>query len=183
MSADALAPYILADDSSRRALEAVRSVGPFGAYVAAGFIRNRVWNSFYKPKPAHVIADTDVVYFDRNDLSLATEQGFEQALERECAGQEWQVRNQARMHEKASDPPYPSISEALAHWPETATAVAVRLNADDRLEILAPFGLDDLLAHRLRPTPAIIRRDRTIFDVRVVQKGWLERWPNVELVN
>lgn len=183
MSAEALEPFILPDDSARQALEAVRSVGPSRAYIAAGFIRNRVWDSFYTPKPAHVITDTDVVYFDRDDVSLAAEAKFESVLEHRCPGQRWQVRNQARMHEGACDPPYSSIDHALAHWPETATAVAVCLTADDHLEIIAPFGLADLLEHRLRPTPAIIRRDRTIFDERVTSKGWLLRWPDLELAD
>lgn len=182
MTVEALASLLLADVNACRALEAVREAGPGGAYIAAGFVRNRVWDSFYIPRPTADYTDTDVVYFDRDDLSPAMEQQHERALIGLCPEQLWQVRNQARMHMRAGDAPYASLSDALAHWPETATAVAVRLNVHGGLDVVAPFGLDDLFAHRLRPTPAIMKRDPSIFEHRVVSKGWFERWPNLTRV-
>jgi hypothetical protein len=69
----------------------------------------------------------------------------------------------------------------MAFWPETATAVAIRLH-DGALEIAAPFGLDDLFGLILRPTPAF-RNDRLpAFHDRIATKRWLERWPKLSLV-
>jgi nucleotidyltransferase-like protein len=46
-----------------------------------------------------------------------------------------------------------SIGEAVGSWPETATAVAVRVDGDDRIEICAPHGLTDLLGGVWRHNP------------------------------
>jgi hypothetical protein len=57
-------------------------------------------------------------------------------------------------------------------------AVGVRLEADDRLHIEAPFGLADLFALRLRPNPRrkTIHFARTTMDVR-------RRWPEIVIDN
>ena len=54
----------------------------------------------------------------------------------------------------------------------------MRLEADDRLTIAAPFGLDDLFAMTIRPNPT-----------RGLAKGWDKviasargRWPEVTVV-
>ena len=68
----------------------------------------------------------------------------------------------------------------IASWPETATAVAVRVADDDGLEIVAPFGLADLFNLRLRHNPKQPVAD--VFRKRVADKRWMERWPELELV-
>ena len=63
----------------------------------------------------------------------------------------WEARNQAAAHiwfpRKFGYEVelFGSTAEAIASWPETATAVAVRLNEDDDLTVVAPCGLSDLL--------------------------------------
>jgi hypothetical protein len=42
-----------------------------------------------------------------------------------------------------------SVADAVATWPETATAVAVRLQADDTIDVCATCGMTDLLDGRL----------------------------------
>jgi len=42
----------------------------------------------------------------------------------------WQVRDQARMHLRNDDSPYGDIADAMKHWPEKETAVAVRLMSE-----------------------------------------------------
>jgi hypothetical protein len=44
-------------------------------------------------------------------------------------------------------------ADGVATWPETATAVAVRLCVDDSLEVLAPCGVADLLGGVCRRNP------------------------------
>lgn len=62
------------------------------------------------------------------------------------------MRNQARVHlwfpGKFGEPyePLTSSSEALERFVSPVFAVTVRLEADDRLMICAPFGLQDLFA-------------------------------------
>jgi hypothetical protein len=70
--------------------------------------------------------------------------------------------------------PLSSSAEALERFVTTANAVGVRLEADDRLTISAPFGLDDLFSLRLRPNPL---RSATGFRAKV--EGVVARWPEL----
>ena len=88
----------------------------------------------------------------------------------------WQVRNQARMHLRNGDPPYRDTADALRFWLETSTCVAVRLEADDRLTVFAPHGLDDLFGLALRPTPQG-RRRLEAYRARLASKDWIGQWP------
>jgi uncharacterized protein len=44
------------------------------------------------------------------------------------------------------------------------------------------FGLGDLFALNVRPTPAFTGEKLPIFQKRVREKLWLERWPRLKLV-
>ena len=83
------------------------------------------------------------------------------------------VTNQARMHERNGHAPYRDLADALAHWPETATAIAARLGPGG-VEILAPHGLADLLALIARPTPAYRAKPGPVL-ARIAAKGWAAR--------
>jgi hypothetical protein len=53
-------------------------------------------------------------------------------------------------------------------------AVAVRLEPDGRLDIMAPFGLDDLFAMVIRPNPALDNRRAHEAKAARVQAIWPE---------
>src|SRR5438045_439490 len=55
------------------------------------------------------------------------------------------VKNQARMQTQNGDLAYMNSADALRRWPETCTAIAAR-SVVPRIEILAPFGIDDLVS-------------------------------------
>jgi len=82
------------------------------------------------------------------------------------------------MHLRNGDRPYRDCADALTFWPEIETAVGVRLDGDGDIELLAPFGIDSLLAGRLTANP---KRDRSIFLDRIRSKRWLDTWPDLEL--
>ena len=165
-----------------RVLAAVREAGPDDAFVAAGFVRNRVWDSFYPENKAPSDLDIDVVYFNENRTDKCFEREFELQLDDALPTGIWQVRNQARMHTFGGHAPFESLAHGLQHWAETATTVGVRLDADDDFEFIAPFGFDDLWGHILRITPIMRRTDPEGFDARLARKGWLERWPKLIVV-
>lgn len=85
--------------------------------------------------------DIDVVYFDRGDLSEERDRALERKLIAETGNDKWSVKNQARMHSMNGDEPYRSTEDAMSRWPETATAVGVKLNEDGSLELCCPYGL------------------------------------------
>lgn len=176
-----LASLLRADPIVMRVLKAVRDAGPEGAFVAAGFIRNRVWDSFYPDNKSPSDLDIDVVYFDAAHTAKATEHQFEERLDKLLPTGIWQVRNQARMHSFGGHAPFKSLEHGLMHWAETATTVGARLNGQE-VEFIAPFGFDDLWGHVLRITPIMKRTDPVGFDARLDRKGWLKRWPNLKVV-
>jgi hypothetical protein len=95
-----------------------------------------------------------------------------------------QVRNQARVHlwfEAKFGEPYGPLSctaEALERFTSATFAVGIRLEADDRLHIEAPFGLVDLFGLHLRPNP----RRKTIHFART-SVGVQRRWPEIVIDN
>jgi hypothetical protein len=84
------------------------------------------------------------------------------------------------MHARNGHAPYRDIAEAMAHWPETATAIAVRFIAG-RIEVLAPLGVADLFAMVVRPGPAHAA-DPAALRARLASKGWPARWSGLRVL-
>jgi hypothetical protein len=171
---------LAADTAAMAQLRAVRALALPDWCISGGFVRNRVWDRLTGTREPYV-ADTDVLFFDAVDISREHEQELEAALTEAMPDAEWQIRNQARMHLANGDPPYRNTAHAMTYWLETCTAVGVRLNSDDRLEIVAPLGLDDLLGLVFRPTDAGLRR-REIYRQRLNTKPWRRQWPEATYI-
>lgn len=165
-----------------RALAEVAALELPDCWIGAGLVRSAVWDHLHGRPPAPSFDDIDVVWFDPARTDPAIDAAIEQRLRARAPTLIWSVKNQATMHGQNGDRPYLSTSDAIAHWPETATAVAVRLDGDV-LDVAAPFGLDDLFAFVLRPTPAFGTEKRSIFDERIANKRWRDRWPNLLLAS
>lgn len=173
---------IIAEDAiAMEQLRAVRSLDLPDWCIAAGFVRNRVWDHLHGIVPARAPVDIDVIYFDASDISTEREAEFEARLQA-LAPLPWQVRNQARMHVWKELPPHRDTAHAMTFWLETVTPVGVRLEKDDTLTIVAPLGTDDLLSLRCRPT-AFGRLRRSEYDERIAAKRWRELWPRVAFVD
>jgi hypothetical protein len=162
------------------ALTALGSLRLPDSWIAAGLVRNAVWDERHG-FPFSLPEDIDVIYFDVDDPAGHREAEFETALRTLAPGLPWSVRNQARMHSRNGHAPYASSADAMAHWVETATAVGVRLGRDRSFEIAAPHGLADLDDMILRPGPAY-RSRLEVFHARQARKRWLERWPMLRMV-
>lgn len=163
------------------ALADVRALGLLDGWIGAGFVRDAVWDHLHGRTPAAPAGDVDVVWFDATRIDPALDAGFETILRARRPGFVWSVKNQARMHLRNGDAPYADVADAMRAWPETATAVAVRRTADDRLDIAAPYGLDDLFALRLVPTARFSIAKRPMFDARVADKQWRARYPRLRM--
>ena len=72
--------------------------------------------------------------------------------------------------------PLSCTAEALERFVSPMFAVGVRLDADDRLHIEAPFGLADLFALRLRSSPL-----RPFGNFARVAAGVTGRWPELSV--
>lgn len=162
-------------------LRAVRALALADWCIAAGFVRNRVWDHLHGIVPPRQPVDIDVLYFDADDRSKERESEHEGRLAVLLPGLPWQVRNQARMHVWKDLPPHRDTADAMVHWLETVTAVGVRLADDDSLTVVAPLGTDDLLGLCCRPT-AFGHTRRHEYEARITAKRWREMWPKVRFL-
>jgi len=82
------------------------------------------------------------------------------------------------------DAPYRSAEHALEHWCETPTAVGIRLNARDDIEMIAPFELDDLFGLIVRPTPFAADHPNKLaqYRARMNKKNWPSQWPGIRVL-
>ncbi len=167
-----------------RALRAVRSVGPPLAWVGAGAVRNTVWDSLHGCS-RRTVADVDVAFFESSDLSRATDALYQRRLADLEPALSWDVVNQASVHlwyEQTfgeATLPLRSVEDGIATWPETATAVGVRLDDAGHIQVLAPYGLSDLFECVVRRSP---RASAEQFRARVEAKRYAARWPKVRVV-
>jgi len=180
MTQAALRALVAADPERMRLLRLVRDLGPPDCWIGAGFVRGAVWDHLHGYPPSLPAGDIDVVWFDRARANPDEDRRRETELTSSAPEVMWSVKNQARMHKRNGDAPYASTEDALRHWPDTATAVAVQLTHDG-LDVLAPFGLDDLFSMIVRPTPAFAGDRLAIVRARMHEKRWLERWPRLRV--
>lgn len=182
--ADRLIRILRASPTLMRVLTIARDLDLPDWRIVSGAVYQTAWNALTGRDPDYGIKDYDLAYFDGADLSYEAEDVF---IRRAAAAfppeltKRVELRNQARVHiwfeNRFGEPyaPLASTDEALTRFVSPAYAVGVRLEADDRLNLAAPFGLDDIFALRLRPNP-----------VRGVTPSWskvtagvIARWPEV----
>jgi uncharacterized protein len=167
------------------ALQAARDVDPPDWLIGGGVLRDLVWDRLHGRPPARP-RDLDLAFFDPARLDPARDAEVEAALTARLSGVPWDAKNQAAVHTwygrvfGGQVAPLTSAADGVATWPETATAVAVRLLPDDRLQVVAPCGLEDLFGLICRRNP----RRVTIahYRQRIHDKRITERWPRVEVV-
>jgi len=144
-------------------------------------VRNAVWDHLHGTPPSAPSGDVDVIWYDRTGTDAMRDRDLEARLRGCDATIEWSVKNQARMHLRNGDAPYASATDAMRRWPETATAVGVRLSPHGAIEVAAPFGLGDLFALVVRPTPRFMADKRHLVQERVEGKGWRMAWPGLHV--
>jgi len=151
--------------------------------VFSGAVYQPVLNHLTGRPLDYGIKDYDLGYFDESDLSYEAEDAVIRRVKAafdEPLRSMVEVRNQARVHlwfeAKFGEAfgPLSSTAEALERFASATFAVGVWLEPNDRLQIEAPFGLDDLFALRLRPNP----RRKTVGFVRA-SADVRRRWPEV----
>ncbi|MEZ9701328.1 nucleotidyltransferase family protein [Vibrio sp. 10N.261.46.E12] len=147
-------------------------------YVAAGFVRNLVWDHLHGYASPTPLNDIDVIYFDPIDTSYESELRYETLLQQQLPEMNWQVRNQAGMHIRNNDKPYQGALDAMSYWPEKETAVAVKQSQNGDIECISSFGLESLFDLKITPNP---KRNRKLFAQRVQSKNWLTQWPKLTI--
>ena len=169
-----------------RALAQVRTLGLREWCVGAGAVRNLVWDALHEHATPSALTDIDVAWFDAGDLSAARDAELQQRLHALAPETPWEVTNQAGVHlwfeQHFGHPvaPLHSLTEAVASWPEFATAVGLALDDEDHLHVIAPHGLADLFAMVVRRNP--VRVSVETYRERVASKRYTQRWPQVRVI-
>lgn len=158
-----LEQMIRAEPVLMQVLVGLRDLGLNDWLLVSGAIYNSVWNQLTGKPALTGIKDIDVTYFDDSDLSYEAE---DKVIKKVLAHFEGcpvpiEVRNQARVHlwfpEKFNQPfsPLTSSEEMLSRYASKTHAVGARLDADDKLIVMAPFGLDLIFSFRIVPNHAL----------------------------
>ena len=164
-------------------LRAARDVDAPDWLIAAGAIRDAVWDDLHGRPLTTPPRDLDLGFFDPDDLTPERDAEVEAALRRRAPDLPWDAKNQAAVHLWYPErfgiavAAFATTADAIATFPETASCVGVRLLPDDEILVVAPHGLDDLFACVCRHNPT--RVPAAYYATRVADKGWQARWPEL----
>ncbi|WP_227789464.1 MULTISPECIES: nucleotidyltransferase family protein [Burkholderia] len=167
------------------ALSAVREMQLDSWCIGGGAIRNLVWDSLHGYETPTYLPDVDVAYFDSSDLSSTRDAEIQQRLAARCPEIPWEVTNQAAVHLWFESvfghpvPPLTSLAEAIASWPEYATAVGLSLLQDGTIDVCAPHGVDDLFSMVIRRNPTRVSIET--YRRRIEQKNTATAGPALRL--
>ncbi|MEZ8045865.1 nucleotidyltransferase family protein [Vibrio sp. 10N.237.312.C02] len=176
--ANSIVTLIKQDPLRMQVLDCVAQLDLPQCYVAAGFVRNLVWDHLHDFDSPTPLNDIDVIYFDTIDTSYESDLRYEAQLKQRLPELNWQVRNQANMHTRNGDEPYQGSLDAMRYWPEKETTVAVKQSPTGEIECISAFGLESLFDLKITPNP---NRSRDVFDQRVQSKNWLTHWPKLTI--
>ena len=174
---DDLQVLLAADSARMRVLAMVANLRLPDCWVGAGFVRSCVWDHLHGRHRSPLPADIDVIWHDPRQPAATRDRELEHILTGLDGTLAWSVKNQARMHVRNGDAPYCDATDAMRFWPETATAVAVRLSESGTIEVAAPFGLDDLFGMTVRPTARFADARHALYGERMQAKRWRDSWP------
>lgn len=176
-----LVDLIRSNDAVMESLRSVRALGVEHWCIAAGAIRNLVWDDLHGHAEPTSASDIDVLIYDAERTDSAYERELEHRLSATVSDVRWEVVNQATIHSYTGDPePYVSIEDAMSRWADLVTAVGAHLDDTDNVSIISPGGLDDLFELRVRPNLAT-PTSAEVYRQRTTTKGWAERWPQLTI--
>jgi hypothetical protein len=184
---DRFEAIIRADPDLMALLARLRDIGLPQWRLVAGCLYQTVWNALIQRPRGTGIKDYDVAYYDAGDLSWEAEDAVIKHVAAEtqgCVGP-IEVRNQARVHlwfeQRFGSSAYPQLSsadDALRYYASIVHAVGVRLEANGQLDVVAPFGLDDVFDMIIRPNRALA--NASSHNAKAVRAKAI--WPEVALV-
>lgn len=174
---------IQTDEGMMEIIHAASSLDLPDWWICAGFVRSKIWDTLHGFKERTLTPDIDVIYFEPANIDEDFEKTLEAELKTLMPDVPWSVKNQARMHVVNQIPPYTSSEDAISKFPETATALGVKLDKEKRLILTAPCGLEDVLHMEIKPTPFFTetRERAAIYEERLIKKNWTAKWPMVKV--
>ena len=166
-------------------LTIIRDLELNDSWLAAGSVRNFIWN-LLSDKPAFDReTDVDVIFFDP-EVSYEETLAIENKLREDFPQYQWELKNQVYMHQHSPHTePYANSCDAMSKYPERCTAIGLRLQVDATLELFAPYGLEEILNFQVSPTPHFLENDdrMKLYQQRLSKKNWQVKWKNLTFKN
>ena len=164
-------------------LQSAKSLNMPDWWICAGFVRSKIWDTLHNFSERTPIPDIDVIYFEPKNIDELEEKKLEEKLKTLMPNAPWSVKNEARMHIKNNMPPYTSSVDAISKFPETATALGVKLDEKDNVVLTAPYGISDVLNLQVKPTPFFRENNERveIYENRITKKNWKSIWSNLKV--
>ena len=183
MKEEDIKQLILSNAQLKKIVTIVAELQLKDCWLCAGTIRNFIWNYLSGINELDTTNDVDVIFFDPQ-ISYGETLQIEKKLKQTYPEWNWELKNEVYMHSHNPETvPYKSSFDAIEKFPETCTSIAVRLEQEN-LEVMAPHGVYDLVHFIVQPTPhfteSIARKN--IYQQRVKQKNWKEKWPKIIFV-
>lgn len=169
--------WIKKDPYRMELLRAARELDLYQWCLAAGFVRNLVWDKLHGYTQPTALSDIDLIYFDPYNLCEEHEKALEARLNT-LVSAPWSVKNQARMHLRNGDQPYSSTLDAMAYWVEVETAIGARICNLHQVEVVSPF---DVIIDGPRATINPKRPKLNDFLSRIENKNWTKIWPDLTI--
>jgi len=166
-------------------LTVIRDLELKDSWLAAGSVRNFIWNLLSEKPAFDRETDVDVIFFDP-EVSYEETLAIENKLREDFPQYQWELKNQAYMHQHSPHTePYVNSCDAMSKYPERCTAIGLRLHADATLELFAPYGLEEILNFQVSPTPHFLKNDdrMKLYQQRLSKKNWQVKWENLTFKN
>ena len=182
-SKDDVIKLIQSDDTMIEIIQAASTLNLPDWWICAGFVRSKIWDELHGFNDRTLTPDVDVIYFDSVNIDENDEKIYEIKLRRILPAVPWSVKNQARMHVVNQISPYTSCEDAISKFPETATALGVKLDKENNLVLTAPCGIEDVLHLEVKPTPFFTetKERAAIYEERIVKKNWKAIWHKIKV--
>lgn len=171
------------DEWMMNILIAAKSLNLPDWWICAGFVRSKIWDTLHNFSERTPIPDIDVIYFEPGNVSEIDEKKFEEKLTDLLPDIPWSVKNEARMHIRSNMLPYSSSVDAISKFPETATALGVKLDDKNNVILTAPCGISDVVNLEVKPTP-FFKEDKQrveIYKNRLMKKNWKSTWNKLKV--
>ena len=171
------------DEWMMELLKAVKSVDLPDWWICAGYVRSKIWDALHGFEKRTHLPDIDVIYYDDKNICEEEEKIMEGRLKDLLPDIPWSVKNEARMHIRNSVAAYTSSVDAIAKFPETATALGIKLDSHNNLILSAPHGIQDMINLEVKPTPyfAVNEKRIEVYEDRVTKKNWELTWSQLKV--
>ena len=183
LTEETIVEQIQADPEMMTVLAIIRDLDLADAWLAAGAVRNFIWNELSGRPGFDATTDLDLVFYDPA-ISYEETLQIEQELKKTYPQYAWEVKNQVYMHlHSPNTRPYTSSQDAMSKYPERCTAVGLCLLENGQLELFAPYGLDDIFHFYVQPTPHFLEdiSRRQLYNKRIQKKEWQKEWSKLQI--